>query len=145
MTEWLVALCAALIGAGAALAGSVISARGAREAGERQAEAALHTLRLTVAEQRAARLHDQRRQAYVRFLEAADAVLVTRRTGEGQPSDLPDLQRACGIVLLEGPEELAAAARALMELLRGRSASPDELDARREGFIEAARAALARV
>ncbi|MEU6357717.1 hypothetical protein ABZ896_51930 [Streptomyces sp. NPDC047072] len=141
MTEWLVALLAAFVGAGAALAGSVIAARSTRAAGERQAEAALHALRLSVAEQRAARVHDQRRQAYVRFLEAADAVVVTRRTGEGQPGDVPDLHRAHSVVALEGPEGPAAAARVLMDRLRVRS-TPDELDAARDGFVEAARAAL---
>ena len=94
MNEWLIALLAALIGAGAALGGSVISARSTREAGERQAAAALEALRLSTAEQWAARVHDQRRQAYVRFLEAVGAVAETRRTGEGRPGDRTDLQRA---------------------------------------------------
>ncbi|PAZ17264.1 hypothetical protein CLM62_03135 [Streptomyces sp. SA15] len=141
MSEWLVALFAALIGAGAALAGSLISARSTRAAGERQAEAALHTLRLSLEEQRAVRVLDQRRQTYVRFLEAADAVAVTRRTGEGQSSDLSDLQRAYGVLLLEGPAEPAAAAHALMEAFR-KHASLGELDTHRREFIESARTAL---
>ncbi|MBC9725685.1 hypothetical protein [Streptomyces sp. TRM68367] len=141
MIDWLVALCAALIGAGAALAGSVISARSTRAAGERQADAALHTLRLSLAEQRTVRILDQRRQTYARFLEAADTVAVTRRTGEGQPTDLPDLQRAYSTVLLEGPEQPAGAASALLDSLRGQ-ASLDDIDARRNEFIESARSAL---
>lgn len=141
MSEWLVVLSAAFIGAGAALAGSVISARSTRAAAARQTEAALHTVRLTFEEQRAVRVLDQRRQTYVRFLEAADAVAVTRRTGESQPNDLPDLQRACSVVLLEGPAEPAAAATVLMESLRG-NASLGQLDVRRNEFIESARAAL---
>ncbi|NEB05917.1 hypothetical protein [Streptomyces sp. SID13726] len=142
MNEWIVALSAALIGAGSALAGSVISARSTRAAGERQAEAALETLRLTIGEQRVARVHDQRRQAYVRFLEAADAVIETRRTGEGQAGDGTDLRRAYSVVLLEGPARPAEAAGALLARLRQRS-SLDDLDAGRSEFVESARAALA--
>lgn len=141
MNEWLIALLAALIGAGAALGGSVISARSTREAGERQAAAALEALRLSTAEQRAARVHDQRRQAYVRFLEAVGAVAETRRTGEGRPGDRTDLQRAHDLVLLEGPGEVATAATALLEQVR-RDARPDALDRAREAFLEQARTAL---
>ncbi|MGC9541003.1 hypothetical protein [Streptomyces sp. UG1] len=144
MSEWLVAVLAALIGAGAALAGSVISARSTRAAGERQAEAALHTLRLTVEEQRATRVHDQRRQAYVRFLEAADAGARAGRAWEGQPTDRLDLERAYTVVLLEGPAEPAAAAGALMRCLRAQRVVLDEFDARREEFLAVARAALSR-
>ncbi|MGV9357421.1 hypothetical protein [Streptomyces misionensis] len=141
MNEWLIALLAALIGAGSALGGSVISARSTRAAGERQAEAALEALRLSVAEQRAGRLDDQRRQAYVRFLEAAGAVAETRRTGEGRPGDRTDLRRAHDLVLLEGPAEVAVAATALVDQVR-RGGRPDVLDTAREAFLEAARAAL---
>ncbi len=141
MNEWLIALLAALIGAGAALGGSVISARSTREAGERQAAAALEALRLSTAEQRAARVHDQRRQAYARFLESVGAVAETRRTGEGRPGDRTDLQRAHDLVLLEGPGEVATAATALLEQVR-RDARPDALDRAREAFLEQARTAL---
>ncbi|MEW2621859.1 hypothetical protein [Streptomyces sp. NPDC048106] len=141
MNEWLIALLAALIGAGAALGGSVISARSTREAGQRQAAAALEALRLSTVEQRAARVHDQRRQAYVRFLEAAGAVTETRRTGEGRPGDRTDVRRAHDLVLLEGPAEVAAAATALMEQIR-RDGRPDALDRAREAFLHEARTAL---
>ncbi|AKJ14414.1 hypothetical protein ABB07_31485 [Streptomyces incarnatus] len=141
MNEWLIALSAALIGAGSALGGSVISARSTRAAGERQAEAALEALRLSAEEQRAARVHDQRRQAYVRFLDAVGAVTETRRTGAGRPDDRTDLQRALDVVQLEGPAEVAAAARALVDPVR-RDARPDALDGAREAFLEAARRAL---
>ncbi|KUO18609.1 hypothetical protein [Streptomyces dysideae] len=96
---------------------------------------ALHTPRLTLAEQRTARVLDQRRHTCVRFQEAADAALVTRSTG-------PDVQRAYSLVLPEGPAEPATAAHALMESLRRHASSLDELDACRREFIESARAAL---
>ncbi|MEV0640550.1 hypothetical protein AB0I77_37630 [Streptomyces sp. NPDC050619] len=143
MNEWLSVLSAALIGAGSALAGSLITGRSTREAGERQAAAAEQTMRLTLDEQRAARIHAQRREAYVGFLQAVNAVLVTRRTGEAQPSDLPDLERAYSVVLLEGPAGPADAARSLMALLP-RHPSLGELDAALGEFIEAARTASER-
>ncbi|MGW3957790.1 hypothetical protein ACWEKM_44570 [Streptomyces sp. NPDC004752] len=149
MTEWGVALLAA----GSALFGSLVTGWFARGAGERQAEAARHagnrqadamieTARMTLEEQRAARLHEARRQTYARFLEAAEATLLTRRTGEGHPADRPGLQRALGAVLIEGPDEAERAARRFAGLVGASSSSLDELEDARREFVAAARRAL---
>ncbi|MFE4533690.1 hypothetical protein ACFRKB_01305 [Streptomyces scopuliridis] len=148
MSEWGIAL----IAAGSALVGSLITgwftrtaggrqAEAARHAGDRQADAVLDTVRATLEEQRAVRVLDLRRQTYVRFLECAEVVSLSRRTGHGQPGDGPALQRAFVAVLLEGPEEVSGAARRLVDSLRG-SPSPDDLDQARSEFIDAARGTL---
>lgn len=149
MSEWGVAL----ITAGSALAGGVITgwftrgaahrqATAARHAGDRQADALLETVRTTLQEQRAVRLLDQRRQTYVQFLEAAEAVILSRRTGDrAAASDRPALQRALGIVQLEGPEPVAQAARELTDALKGKG-SLDELQSARSAFLTAAQDAL---
>ncbi|WP_424637699.1 hypothetical protein [Embleya sp. AB8] len=150
----------ALIAAGSALAGGLITgwftraaglrqADAARHAGDRQADALLDTVRSTLAEQRTAldeqrveRLLDLRRQTYLRLLEAADSVSVGQRTGAGSPQDLPALQRALTAVQLEGPAEVTRAAGTLVDTVR-RSASPDDLERARQDLIAAARIALA--
>ncbi|ARQ72007.1 hypothetical protein [Streptomyces marincola] len=148
MNEWGVAL----IAAGSALAGSAVTglfafragtrqAEAARHAGDRQADAVLDTVRMTLAEQRAVRVLDLRRQTYVAFLDAAEAVILSRRTGEGRAGDRADLHRALGSVSLEGPPDVARAAHALVDALRGNRA-PDDLEAARLVFVEAARTAL---
>ncbi|MCT7353050.1 hypothetical protein N4P33_12820 [Streptomyces sp. 15-116A] len=149
MTEWGVGL----IAAGSALLGSLVTgwftrsagrrqAEAARHAGDRQADAVLDTVRMTLEEQRATRLLDGRRQAYVRFLEAAEATALTLRTGEGQPADRSQLHRALAAVLLEGPPETACAAGELVTRLRG-SYTVDEVDEARRAFVEEAQKALA--
>ncbi|MFF3947401.1 hypothetical protein ACFYYN_21580 [Streptomyces sp. NPDC001902] len=81
MSEWGIAL----IVAGSALAGSLITgwltknagrrqAEAARHAGDRQADALLHTVQASLNEQRRARIEDQRRQAYTAFLKATEDV-----------------------------------------------------------------------
>jgi hypothetical protein len=148
MSEWGVAL----ITAGSALAGGVITgwftrgaahrqATAARHAGDRQADALLETVRMTLQEQRAVRLLDQRRQTYVQFLEAAEAVILSRRTGDRAASDRPALQRALGIVQLEGPESVAQAARELTDALKGKG-SLDALQTARSAFLTAAQDAV---
>ncbi|KAF5990808.1 hypothetical protein [Streptomyces sp. WAC00263] len=150
MTDWGIAVLAA----GSALLGSLVTgwftrgagerqAAAARHAGNRQADALLETVRMTLEEQRAARLHDTRRQTYARFLEAAEANLLARRTGEGQPTDRSGLQRALATVLLEGPDEAARAARQLAELVDRSSSSLDDLEGARRNFVEAAQQGLA--
>ncbi|MGW2509785.1 hypothetical protein ACWC0A_10200 [Streptomyces scopuliridis] len=148
MSEWGIAL----IAAGSALVGSLITgwftrtasgrqAEAARHAGNRQADAVLDTVRATLEEQRAVRVLDLRRQTYVGFLECAEVVGLSRRTGHDQPGDRPALQRAFVAVLLEGPEDVSRAAQRLVDCLRG-SPSPDDLDHARSEFIDAARGAL---
>ncbi|RBM12659.1 hypothetical protein [Streptomyces sp. PT12] len=148
MGEWGVAL----IAAGSALAGSLVTgwfsraagsrqAEAARHAGDRQADALLETVRMTLGEQRDARVQDVRRQTYVRFLEAAEGAILARRTGEGQASARAALHQALAAVDLEGPDAVAAAARGFVSGLRADEA-PGDLGRARETFAEAARAAL---
>ncbi|AXK34952.1 hypothetical protein DVA86_22210 [Streptomyces armeniacus] len=150
MGEWGIALVAAC----SAVAGSLVTgwftrsagsrqAAAARHAGDRQADALLDTVRMTLEEQRAVRTLDQRRQTYVRFLDAAETAILTRTTGEGHADDRAALQRAYGAVLLEGPDDAAGAARDLLGCLRGTAtASLDDLERARLAFVAAARTAL---
>jgi hypothetical protein len=162
MSEWGLAL----VAAGSALAGGVITgwfarsagarqadaarhagerqAEAARHAGERQADALLDTVRATLDEQRAVRVLEIRRQTYVQFLEAVEIVLLSHRTGVGTANDLPALQRAFGAVQLEGPEDVARIARELVDGLRTGRALVD-LERARANLIAAAQVALGRV
>ena len=112
---------AALLAAGSAVAGGAVTgwyARGAgveqaeaaRHAGDRQADALLDTVRMTLHEQAAVRVLDLRRQTYVRFLDAAGTALSAARTGAGAAGDPAALHRALAGVTLEGPAEVAGAA-----------------------------------
>ncbi|MYX46136.1 hypothetical protein GTW59_34585 [Streptomyces sp. SID89] len=149
MSEWGIAL----IAAGAAIAGSVVTgwysrsagirqADAARHAGERQAEALLESVRMTVrgeAEQRALAV---RRQVYAGFLGAAEARVLAERTGRGgEQGDAVLLQRALGEVVLEGPSDVAAAAARLVDALR-RHEPPDDLNRAKLAFVTGARRAL---
>ena len=156
----------ALISACSALAGSMITGWFARSAGARQAEAAryagsqqadallaagsrqadalLETVRMSLAEQRAGRVLDSRRQTYLSFAAAMDAVIGAERSGEGPRDGRATLQRAFGAVQLEGPAETVQKAGYVLECLRdGTSRSPDDLERARQQFIDAARNALA--
>lgn len=151
MNEWGIAL----IAAGSALAGSLVTgwfsrsagirqAEAARHAGDRQADAALDTVRLTLLEQRAVRVLDLRRQTYVAFLEAAEVAMLAGRTGIGVGGgDSSALQRAFGAVTLEGPAEVARAAGLVVEGLR-RSRSQDHVESAKSDFVSAAQSALDR-
>lgn len=145
----------ALISACSALAGSITTgwlARGAgvrqaeaaRYAGSRQADALLATVRMSLEEQRAGRVLDSRRQTYLSFIAAVDAVIVAGRTGDGPGDSRADLHRAFGAVQLEGPAETVRTAERLLESLRaGAGHSPDDQERARQEFIDAARDALA--
>lgn len=135
MTEWGVAL----IAAGSALLASLISGIFARSAGRRQAAAMLETVRITVEQQRQERALAARRATYLRFLDAAETVLLARRAGGSTAEDRAALQRAMGAVQLEGPA--AVEAHALLDALR-RERGLDELERARFAFITAAREAL---
>ncbi|RVU22963.1 hypothetical protein EOT10_21090 [Streptomyces antnestii] len=82
-----------------------------------------------------------RRQTYVHFLGAADARILTERTGRGHADDEAQLERALGGVTLEGPPDVTAAAENVLGHLR-RHASPDELDQAKRAFVLAAQQAL---
>ncbi|MGX2996438.1 hypothetical protein JNUCC64_19550 [Streptomyces sp. JNUCC 64] len=139
----------ALIAAGAALAGSVVTgwyARGAglrqaeaaRHAGDRQADAVLESVRMTLRAEAEHRESALRRQVYAEFLGAAEARLLAERTGRGGADGDVALQRALGGVLLEGPSEVADAARHLVDGLR-RHERPDELQRAKLAFVSVAR------
>ncbi|MGW0756031.1 hypothetical protein ACWD1Y_06000 [Streptomyces sp. NPDC002814] len=141
MSEWGVAL----IAAGSAIAGSIVTgwyarssglrqAEAARHAGDRQADALLESVRLTIQSEQVQRSLAQRRQIYVEFLGAAEARVLTERTGRGGSDDEALLQRALGAVVLEGPPEAAAAARHLVDCLR-RHESPDDIDRAKSVFV----------
>lgn len=141
MSEWGVAL----IAAGSAIAGSVVTgwygrgsglrqAEAARHAGDRQADALLESVRLTIQAEAVQRALTQRRQIYVEFLGAAEARILTERTGRGGPDDEAQLRRALGAVVLEGPSEVAAAARQLVDCLR-RHEPPEDLDRAKSAFV----------
>ncbi|MFG3253241.1 hypothetical protein [Streptomyces sp. NPDC048172] len=150
MGEWGVAL----ITAGAAVAGGLVTgwfgrsagvkqADAARHAGERQAEALLDSVRLTIEAEARQRSVTLRRQVYAEFLGVAEARILAERTGRGQPDDAVRLQTALGSVVLEGPAEVAAAAQHLLDGLR-RHGTPDELGQAKLAFISAAQEALNR-
>ncbi|WP_210577935.1 hypothetical protein [Streptomyces sp. GESEQ-4] len=141
MSEWGVAL----IAAGSAIAGSIVTgwyarssglrqAEAARHAGDRQADALLESVRLTIQSEQVQRSLAQRRQIYVEFLGAAEARVLTERTGRGGSDDEALLQRALGAVVLEGPPEAATAARHLVDCLR-RHESPDDIDRAKSVFV----------
>ncbi|MFI1584356.1 hypothetical protein [Embleya sp. NPDC020630] len=80
---------------------------------------------------------------YLRFLEVAESVILTRRTNSGGHDDLPALQRAFGAIQLEGPAEVSDAARAFVTELR-RNGPLDDLEQLRVALLSAAQAALVR-
>ncbi|WP_326769624.1 hypothetical protein OG978_38350 [Streptomyces sp. NBC_01591] len=142
----------ALIAAGAAIAGSAATgwytrsagfrqAEAARQAGDRQADALLETVRMTLREQAAVRVLDIRRQTYVAFLGAAESRIRAERTGRGPGDDDARLESALGEVVLEGPAEVASAARDVVDRLR-RHEAPDNLLSAKAAFVSAAQEAL---
>ncbi|WP_425825489.1 hypothetical protein [Streptomyces fractus] len=150
MSDWGVAL----IAAGSAIAGSVVTgwygrsagirqADASRHAGDRQADALLTSVRMTLGadERRSAR--EARRATYAEFLAAAETGIVAERTGLGTPEDAPRLHRALSAVTLEGPPTVAEAARQVVDSLR-RHVRQDELREKKEAFIEVAREDLNR-
>ncbi|MDI3418479.1 hypothetical protein [Streptomyces luteolus] len=142
-----------VIAAGAALGGSFVAgwfgrsagarqAEAARHAGDRQAEALLESVRLTIRAEARQRAVALRRQVYGEFLVAAEASILAERTGRGGPDDAVRLHGALGAVVLEGPAEAVAAAQLVVDGLR-RHARPDELADARDEFVAAAQRALA--
>ncbi|MFC4606891.1 hypothetical protein ACFO9E_03480 [Streptomyces maoxianensis] len=110
----------ALIAAGSAIAGSIATgwftrhaghrqAAAAKHAGDRQANALIATVQATLDEQRRARALEQRRQAYMQFL---DAVLLPCETAEERRSAFEQMRAAMSVLHLEGPREVIVAAGA---------------------------------
>ncbi|MEU5737028.1 hypothetical protein ABZ784_03400 [Streptomyces tendae] len=104
----------AVIAAGSAVAGAAVGGWFARSAGLHQAAATRDTVQATLDEQRKARVVERRRQAYIDFLDAADAL--TR-----EPND-PTLQaasaRALTQVTIEGPLPVILAAQEVASTVR---------------------------
>lgn len=145
MDEWVIAL----ITGGTAIAAGAVGGWFSRSAGVRQADAARHaadlqaqalldSVRITVRAEATQRSLDRRRRAYAEFLGAAEARILTERTGQGAQGDDALLQRALGEVLLEGSPPAVEAARNLLARLR-RHQSPDELHRAKLEFVTAAR------
>ncbi|WP_258016149.1 hypothetical protein [Streptomyces sp. AJS327] len=142
----------ALIAAGAAIAGGVVTgwysrsggirqAEAARHAGERQADALLESVRMTFRREARQRALALRRETYAEFLGAAETRILAERTGRGRADDEAGFQRALGALALEGPAEVVEAAERLAESLR-RHQPPDELHRAKRRFVEEARRAL---
>ncbi|MFD3524844.1 hypothetical protein [Streptomyces sp. NPDC058653] len=144
MSDWGIAL----IAAGAAIAGGAVTgwytrsagikqAAAARHAGDRQAEALLESVRMTLRAESGHRELSLRRQTYADFLGAAEAKILTERGGRRQADDDVLLQQALSGVLLEGPPDAAAAAQYLVECLK-RHEKPDELKKAKLAFVSVA-------
>ncbi len=152
MSEWEIALTAAVIAALSAIAGSLVTgwfarsagilqAQAAQHAGDRQADAVQETVRLTLQQQYSVHALDTRRQAYVRFLDAVETAVAAEQGGQGQAGDRAALQRANAEVTLEGPEAVAGAAGEIAGLLL-RHRRPDDLESAKLRFVAAAQVAL---
>lgn len=160
MSEWGIAL----IAAGSAILGSIVTgwftrgagkrqATAAIQAGERQAEALLSTVQETLEEQRRTRVGDARRQAYLQFVSAVDGYAVViglplvQRGANGVEKAQGALQTALSLVELEGPPEVFEAAEQLLEDLLAINVahigtSVSQADSARTMFMVSARHAL---
>ncbi|MFB7654041.1 MULTISPECIES: hypothetical protein [unclassified Streptomyces] len=149
MGEWGIALLAA----GAAIVGSVVTgwfsrgagqrqAQAARDAADRQAEALLESVRMTLRGADGQRAIALRRQVYAEFLCAVETRILAERSGRGDGDEELLLQRAYAGVVLEGPEEVVAAARGFIDSL-ARHQALDRVQEARTAFIAAAQRAVA--
>ncbi|MFD5806541.1 hypothetical protein [Streptomyces sp. NPDC127020] len=115
----------ALIAAGSAVLGSLVTgcltrsaglrqADAAKHAGDRQADAALHIMQATLGEQRRARIEERRRQVYSEFLDAA-----TDFSSDRDNRDFNNqLQNSLTQVVLEGPGTVVLMALRYTQLLK---------------------------
>lgn len=142
MSEWGIAL----IAAGSAILGSMVTGWFAWKAGHRQAAAAeaagreqaaalISTVQATLDEQRRARVLDQRRQTYVEFLDAAQCCQLDR-TNETHSR----LLRAESMMYVEGPQSVAAAASQYAGHVL--SSAPAETEGARVAYLMAVHTAL---
>ncbi|MEW1798654.1 hypothetical protein ACIGO7_11890 [Streptomyces virginiae] len=117
----------------------------ARHSGDRQADAVLDTVRVTLEEQRRIRIEDRRRNAYSEFLMAAQTTAFADRDGR---VDLALLPSAFAQVEIEGPAVVTAAALVLFDAARqlGRRAGDEDaisaFTASRSDYIDIVRHAL---
>ncbi|WP_445279660.1 hypothetical protein [Streptomyces sp. DSM 118148] len=122
MSEWGVAL----IAAGSAVAGSIVTgwytrsagirqAEAAKHAGDRQADALLHTVQATLDEQRRTRIDERRRHVYTEFLKVAEDIAWLDAS---DTQSLTALLRALSGVSLEGPLTVEGAAHQLAQSVK---------------------------
>ena len=146
MSGQAVALTPELITGGTAIVVGLITGWFARSAGVRQAEATRESARKTLDEQRALRVLDSRRQTYARLIETAETVVQARMRGEDGEHHRTALRGALSVVELEGPDDVAAAARDLVAHLGTEGfSSLEDIERARRTFIDTARTALARL
>ncbi|MFD5651012.1 hypothetical protein [Streptomyces sp. NPDC127039] len=149
MSDWGIALLAA----GAAIVGSVVTgwyargaglrqAQAARDAADRQAEALLESVRITLRGADGQRAIALRRQVYAEFLCAVEARLLAERGGRGTGDEELVMQRAYAGVALEGPAEVAVAAKGFIDSML-RHEALDQLQEARTAFIVEAQRAVA--
>ncbi|SEE59744.1 hypothetical protein [Streptomyces sp. TLI_105] len=112
MSEWGIAL----IAAGSAILGSIVTgwfawkaghrqATAAEAAGQAQAAALISTVQATLNEQRRARTEERRRRAYAEFLSLGDEWRETKAEEDGTR-----MLTAYGLVEIEGPVDLVVSA-----------------------------------
>ncbi|MEU3401373.1 hypothetical protein [Streptomyces filamentosus] len=160
MSEWGIAL----IAAGSAILGSIVTgffawkaghrqAAAAEAAGQAQAQALISTVQATLDEQRRVRASDRRRQVYAQFLAAVDEATLAAYPGSGHDALAAGarLFQAQGAVDLEGPADMPEAAYnashavSLLRTARGpvmEAEMSDQISQARAAFVQAARAAI---
>ncbi|MFI8769490.1 hypothetical protein ACIGN6_31925 [Streptomyces sp. NPDC053792] len=151
MSEWGIAL----IAAGSAIAGSIVTGFFAWKAGHRQAAAAeaaghaqanalISTVQATLDEQRRTRAIDQRRQVYVQLLDAGERLRNSvLASASASAATIEDVRATLSMVVLEGPDPVVAAARAYADALDPRGGrSSEDRSAKRDAYIEAVRQVL---
>ncbi|MFD3336156.1 hypothetical protein ACFWV1_26435 [Streptomyces sp. NPDC058700] len=146
MSEWGIAL----IAAGSAILGSIVTgffawkaghrqAAAAEAAGQAQAAALISTVQATLDEQRRARITERRRQAYLEMLLAARECQISR-SAENAAKAL----KASEELSLEGPEVVyqAALRYARAAIAAPSSDSTNRAEAARLAYLDATRRAL---
>ncbi|OKJ52562.1 hypothetical protein [Streptomyces sp. CB02261] len=149
MSEWGIAL----IAAGSAILGSIVTgffawkaghrqAAAAEAAGQAQAAALISTVQATLDEQRRTRADERRRQVYADMLTAVTDLQRHRDDHDALTRAL----RAHDLVVLEGPDDVAQVAMTFIVRARGlegvAAASAEELVDARRAYIDAAILAL---
>ncbi|CAL9379731.1 hypothetical protein [Streptomyces sp. enrichment culture] len=140
----------ALIAAGSAVLGSLVTgwltrsaglrqAEAAKHAGDRQADSALLIMQATLDDQRRSRIEERRRLVYGEFLEAATDFTSDRSSREFDRK----LQKTFTHVVLEGPDDVALKAAQYTHLLRNPDREdPDPVTVAHTQYINAARRTL---
>ncbi|MFE1381907.1 hypothetical protein ACFW6S_23515 [Streptomyces sp. NPDC058740] len=142
MSEWGIAL----IAAGSAVAGSVVTgffawkaghrqAEGAEAAGQAQAHALLHTVNITLREQRLVTAVQERRSAYARFLDAALVFEANRDT-----QTYLECFKILNLITMLGAVNAAVCGSEYVEAIRSGSPGQPHPDAERlqHAFLDAA-------